>query len=277
MSLSENIRRMRLENNMTQEQLAVKLGVSPQAVSKWETSETYPDGTLLVPLAQELKVSLDELFDNDQVTMDDISKKIRKIITRTDRKERFSLVRDMGWQIEKGLFDFGIKIEEEYSPDEIRNQTNASYILNDYGFTFISNGKEPFFSVFPEPQEGFGHFMKNMDELQKIFEALSVKDTLQALLYLYKQESNYVFEPALLVKECNIDKENLQQVIEDLIFLRVIWKRELDINGEKQTLCYAYPSHKIIALFLVAKEIRYRGAYALQSEGRTKPFITNND
>ena len=51
MSLSGNIRRLRLEKNLTQEQLAAKLGVSAQAVSKWETSETYPDGALLVPLA----------------------------------------------------------------------------------------------------------------------------------------------------------------------------------------------------------------------------------
>ena len=53
MSLSANIKRLRLEKNLTQEQLATKLGVSAQAVSKWETSETYPDGALLVPLANE--------------------------------------------------------------------------------------------------------------------------------------------------------------------------------------------------------------------------------
>ena len=62
MSLSGNIKRLRLEKNLTQEQLAAKLGVSAQAVSKWETSETYPDGALLVPLANELEGSLDVLF-----------------------------------------------------------------------------------------------------------------------------------------------------------------------------------------------------------------------
>lgn len=60
MSLSENIKKARLERKLTQEQLAEKLGVSPQAVSKWETSETYPDGALLVSLSNALGVSLDE-------------------------------------------------------------------------------------------------------------------------------------------------------------------------------------------------------------------------
>ena len=43
MSLSENIKKFRLEKNLTQEQLAAKLCISAQAVSKWETSDTYPD------------------------------------------------------------------------------------------------------------------------------------------------------------------------------------------------------------------------------------------
>ena len=58
MSLSENIKKARLERQMTQEQLAEKLGISPQAVSKWETSETYPDGALLVPLSNVLGVCI---------------------------------------------------------------------------------------------------------------------------------------------------------------------------------------------------------------------------
>ena len=73
MSLARNIRKFRLERNMTQEQLASILGVSAQAVSKWETSETYPDGGLLVSIAGALDVSLDVLFDNKAYSMKDIS------------------------------------------------------------------------------------------------------------------------------------------------------------------------------------------------------------
>ena len=96
MSLSGNIKRLRLDKNLTQEQLATKLGVSAQAVSKWETSETYPDGALLVPLANELEVSLDELFGNETVTMADISERIVKLIHNTEAKERFNVALDLG-------------------------------------------------------------------------------------------------------------------------------------------------------------------------------------
>ena len=273
MSLSANIKRLRLEKNLTQEQLATKLGVSAQAVSKWETSETYPDGALLVPLANELEVSLDELFGNHSVTMADISSKIVKLIGNTEANERFNVARDIGWQIERGLFNCRMEIGKKYNPNEIKNQKNASYILDDNGFTLVSNGKEPFFSVFPQPTEGYGHFLNDKDDLQKIFAALSHTDTMTALIYLYHKNENYVFESAVLEKDCEISNDQINVVIDDLLTLRTIWKQELTINGEERTLYYSKPSHKIIALFIMAREIGYKGAYSLNFHIRKTPFF----
>jgi transcriptional regulator with XRE-family HTH domain len=273
MSLSDNIKRIRLENNLTQEQLAKELGVSAQAVSKWETSETYPDGALLVPLAKALGVSLDELFGNDSVNMADISCRIIALLHKTEKKERFNVARDIGWQIERGLFNCSMEIEKKYDPDEIKNQKNSSYILNDNGFTFISNGKEPFFSVFPEPENGFGDFLKDKERLQQIFSALSHKDTMKALIYLYRKNRNYVFESAVLARDCDIAEKDISDVIEDLSLLNVIWKQTLTINNTERTLYYSQPSHDLIALFIMAREIGYKGAYCLQSCGRSTPFL----
>lgn len=273
MSLSQNIKRLRLEKNMTQEQLASSLGISAQAVSKWETSETYPDGSLLVPLAQELEVSLDELFDNTSVSMSDISKRIMRLINKVSESERLHVARDIGWQIERGLFNCRMTIEEKYSPDEIKNQHNASYILNDYGFTFISNGKEPFFSVFPEPDDGFGNFLDDIEELQKIFSVLSSPDTVRALIYLYRHNENYVFESAVLARECDIEDDAIDKVMQDLLSLKIVWEKEIAFNGENRVLYYSRPNHKLIALFIIARELGYKGAYSLQGHHRTKPFL----
>ena len=273
MSLSANIKRLRLEKDMTQEQLATKLGVSAQAVSKWETSETYPDGALLVPLANELEVSLDQLFGNESVTMTDISGRIVKLIHNTEAKERFNVARDIGWQIERGLFNCRMEIEKKYDPNEIKNQKNASYILDENGFTIVSNGIEPFFSVFPQPAEGYGHFLNDKDDLQKIFAALSHTDTMNALIYLYHKAENYVFESAVLERDCEITNDQINAVIDDLLTLKLIWKQELTINGEKRVLYYSRPSHKLLAVLLMTREIGYKGAYSFQSHIRNTPFI----
>jgi AbrB family looped-hinge helix DNA binding protein len=59
--LSENLLAMRRLHHLTQEQLAARLGVSRQAVAKWETGETTPDITNCIELARVYDVSLDDL------------------------------------------------------------------------------------------------------------------------------------------------------------------------------------------------------------------------
>ena len=59
------IRALRLERNMTQKGLADRLGITEQAVSKWERGLGCPDVTLLPQLAQELGVPLEGLLSGD--------------------------------------------------------------------------------------------------------------------------------------------------------------------------------------------------------------------
>lgn len=61
-SIGENIKRFRREKDITQEKLAEALNVSVTAVSKWERNESYPDITMIFPLAHYFSVSVDELM-----------------------------------------------------------------------------------------------------------------------------------------------------------------------------------------------------------------------
>ena len=65
--LSENIRRLRKEKDITQETLADFLGVSFQSVSKWERSEALPDITLVPSIANYFGVTIDEFMGNDKI------------------------------------------------------------------------------------------------------------------------------------------------------------------------------------------------------------------
>ncbi|HIS59066.1 MAG TPA: helix-turn-helix transcriptional regulator, partial [Candidatus Faecousia faecipullorum] len=59
MSLGEKLARLRREHNLTQEQLAELLGVSRQAISKWESNAAYPETEKLIRLARMYDCSLD--------------------------------------------------------------------------------------------------------------------------------------------------------------------------------------------------------------------------
>lgn len=61
-SLGTRIQSLRRAQGFTQAQLAVKLGITAPAISKWERDIAYPDIMLLYPLSKTLRVSLDALF-----------------------------------------------------------------------------------------------------------------------------------------------------------------------------------------------------------------------
>ncbi len=66
LNIGTNIRRLRLAKGLTQEQLAELLTISTAAVSKWEAKNTYPDITMLFPLAEIFGVTVDELLGYDE-------------------------------------------------------------------------------------------------------------------------------------------------------------------------------------------------------------------
>jgi len=69
----------RREKGVTQDELASYIGVSKASVSKWETGQSYPDLTLLPPLAAYFNISIDELIDyQPQMTKEDIHKVYRR-------------------------------------------------------------------------------------------------------------------------------------------------------------------------------------------------------
>jgi len=65
--IGENLKRLRKSWDLTQEEAAAILGVSPQSVSKWERGDTYPDITLLPALANLYKISVDALIGMDRI------------------------------------------------------------------------------------------------------------------------------------------------------------------------------------------------------------------
>ncbi len=273
MTFSQNVKKLRKAKNLTQEQLAEMLGVSAQAVSKWETSETYPDCSLLAPLSAALGTSIDTLFGNSACSMEDVSKRVISLLDSTPTEQRFHVARDICWQVEKGLFNASMKIDTTYSPDEINTRTQTSFIIEDQGFTLVSNGESPFFSIFPEYDDSYTKAIGDGEEMRKIFEHLSSPDTMRAALFLHTKMCNYAFEAEVLADACDIKEERLEKVLQDLLDLRLLNKRDLEIDGNPTTLYFAFTTVKFIALLLMAKEFNYTGANALTTINRQKTAL----
>lgn len=120
LNLGENIRRLRKQQNLTQEQLAYRLGVSAQSVSRWENGTTYPDLEFIPVMAQifstttdvllgctepEEKMTSKELQDHLQQTMDSDDPGRMIALLRTIRHEYFEELPDIAmlfWHLPDG-------------------------------------------------------------------------------------------------------------------------------------------------------------------------------
>jgi transcriptional regulator with XRE-family HTH domain len=70
MSFGENLQTIRKKNGLSQERLAEMLGVSRQAVSKWELGEGYPEVDKLLILSKKLNISIDSLLGGENTAAD---------------------------------------------------------------------------------------------------------------------------------------------------------------------------------------------------------------
>lgn len=66
MTFGKRLKSLRLEKNMSQQDLAEKLNVTPQAVSKWENDISEPEFQIIKEITQIYKVSFDRLFQDDE-------------------------------------------------------------------------------------------------------------------------------------------------------------------------------------------------------------------
>lgn len=90
MNFGEKIKSIRTKEKLTQEQFAMKLNVSRQAVSNWENNKNFPDIEMLILISDVFHISLDELIKGDN-QMNDIKEKIIKDGSETKRA-RYNMI-----------------------------------------------------------------------------------------------------------------------------------------------------------------------------------------
>ena len=91
-AIGSYIAKKRREKNLTQEQLAEKLGVSNKTISKWENGKCMPDYSIIEQLCNELSVTLSELMDGEDAAEDSVrvydDEQILDLLRRTQELER---------------------------------------------------------------------------------------------------------------------------------------------------------------------------------------------
>ena len=79
----------RKANNLTQMQLAEKLGITDRAVSKWETGRSMPDASIMLELCEILKITVNDLLSGEVVIMENYNKELENnLLEMIKQKEK---------------------------------------------------------------------------------------------------------------------------------------------------------------------------------------------
>jgi transcriptional regulator with XRE-family HTH domain/predicted transcriptional regulator len=273
--IGKNISALRKKKGMKQEELARVVGVSSQAVSKWERGGV-PDCELLPMIADYFGVSIDSLFDRTFFDSADLRSALQTQISSTPEKERFDVAFEYCWEIEKGLF--GI------SPNTISlsecnkalndNDRNHSELLTDLGFTQMEIAdRYRYFLIVPEFKDMDKALFDGID-YQTFFADIGKTDVFATLCLLYSRDSAKSFTVANLAKKLCISEDRVEEAIAVISKYGLIKKSILELD-EDMVIYTFQPSPSFVPLLIFAREILKpwkRGSYV--QKVRKKPYLS---
>lgn len=207
---------LRKKRGVTQEQLATHLGVSPQAVSKWENG-SYPDGDLLPRLADYFEVSIDYLYGRakaevslEQQLVDAI--RALPVGEEFDRTEQWKRLLQFIWAMQLGFWHENKSYYERTQSEE--TNVLASMVYDASGFDYFRlNRNLEFYTLIKKPEDGFASYFKVTDELVELFSFLGKKDNLHILFYLLSLEAGDAVSVSTVAKRVDVSEKAAQEAV----------------------------------------------------------------
>lgn len=274
-TIGKQIASMRKEKGIKQEELANYVGVTTQAVSKWENGGV-PDTELLPIIADFFSVSVDSLLGRSITDYSDLKTALCKKIIDTPSEQRFKTVFNYCWDMERALFGVMPKDGdiEEYENALEKHEQQYSSILSDYGFTRMGIANRlQYFLLVPEIQDTDTAFFEGVDYLN-LFKDFSDKDVFDSCVFLNKRDSEKAFTENLLVKNLKIDADKAIQIISVLEKYNLLQKTQIEMDDEIQTVYKFVPTPSFIAFLIFAREmIKTPNCFSYYSGGRNKPYL----
>lgn len=275
--IGKRIASMRKEKGIKQEELAKYVGVSNQAVSKWENGGV-PDTELLPKIADFFSVSVDSLFGRNITDYSDMRSALMKKINESTNEKVFKEVFNYCWDIERAMMSDLNLIEdgsvEEYEKNITEDAQHYSSVMTDYGFTRMGLANRlQYFLIVPEPKDTEAALFNGID-YPAFFKDFSDPDVFNTCVMLHKRHHKKLFTSNLLVKNMGITLEKATEVLKLLKKYHLVYPSQIEMDDEIQTVYQFSPTPSFVAFLIFAREmIDKPGVFCYYNEGRGKPYL----
>ena len=234
--IGEQITRYRKALNLTQEELGKAVGVSTQAVSRWENGGA-PDVALLPAIADKLGVTIDALFGREGGEKVDIHKTMIRWARGIPKEKRLDQFCRLVWSmlIGGGLTEVELpKIDYPARAEFVgEGEGSGKLLLSQFrmsgGFALDMHSEEfTFVTLWPEPEAGYDAFLAPKSEYRKFFQLLARPGCLELLEYMYRTEVRY-FVPEVAAQQTSLPLEQVQELLEAMDEREMVWSMELEL------------------------------------------------
>lgn len=256
--IGERISHLRKEAGVTQEELATVVGVSAQAVSKWENGGT-PDIELLPKIADYFGVTVDSLFGRKASGAQQLQEALRGSFLSLPKEERVQAAFKLCGLVEQLLYgDQPLKTVEELNEElSLTSGKDAwhSRVIYDSGVSLMGLGPvRKYFFLMPEEEDKTALYFDGADP-QSLFRDLSDPDVFNALLFLYRRNSSAAFSEDLFVKELAVDLKKAQEIAAVLKRYFFVHENVLETEGGMRQIYVLNDRPAFCGLLMFAAEL----------------------
>lgn len=279
------ISELRRRAGMTQEQLGKAMGVSTQAVSRWECGGT-PDITLLPAIADRLGVSIDRLFGRDNAHTD-VAELAADYMLSLPQQERAAWLCRLLWQCSNRWVPISLSALKslDYLDEflvQTPTETEAHWARSELAFDDSMllgspNRQLHFFLVAEEPKEGYLPYLLRPEQYEALFRTLAVPHSVEVLLYLYQCHLKSYILPGTVAARLKLDVDAVRAILEQLHQARLVEATDVEMESGMEKAYQARESVGIVPFLLFARWIQEKDAYFVAAQVRKTPIFRKDD
>ena len=276
MTIGKTIAELRKAKGVKQDEVARFVGVTAQAVSKWENGGV-PDTELLPKIAEFFNVSIDELFGRQTNVSIDIQNAILSDITKTKADDRISRAFELCWMIQQSMFGTIFSDPEQFNEEAKTHSENDqlySQILVDSGYTEMGLfNRMQYFLVVPDAKDKNKALLDGID-YPEFFKLMADKDIFETIVFLYKRESLNAFTEKLIIKDLGCAEEKAKQIISELLRLNILVKTVAEVGDDSVDVYQFARRPSFVSMLIFAREmIDIPSNFYVNNQCRRKPFL----
>ncbi len=251
---SQNLTKFRKRSGLTQGQLAAKLNVTPQAVSKWENG-SLPDTEFLPKIAGILGVSIDVLFGlAEDRSGSDLEQMIADHIRQTPQKERADVVMKLFYAVLSAYNDY--KLSAPRYPENLELETYAELKTDHETAIARLNDDLKYFCFLKVPENGVNSYTEATENMVHLFRTLGNEDAITIIHYLGSGYRNRMQSLEYIAQQVELPVPRVRKVMDNLDRLGIVWRISADISDQHPSIIYGYSYNTVLTCLLVlAKSI----------------------